>query len=100
MKKRGLYRLISLAVGDADDEDVEFGRGNELPESAADQGDGYDSPVGRRGYISVCRGLEFLRNCDFPPRGAWGIRIFLTFFTPFRAVLLYLARKLIIWLSG
>ena len=40
MKKRALYRLISLAVGDADGEDVEFGRCNELPESAADQGDG------------------------------------------------------------
>lgn len=36
MKKRGLYRLISLAVGDADGEDVEFGLCNELPESAAD----------------------------------------------------------------
>ena len=44
MKKRALYRLISLAVGDADGEDVEFGRGNELPESAADQGDGSNPP--------------------------------------------------------
>lgn len=40
MKKRALYRLISLAVGDADGEDVEFGRCNELPESTADQGAG------------------------------------------------------------
>ena len=70
MKKRALYRLISLAVGDADGEDVEFGRCNELPESAADQGDGSNPLGGRIGYISVCRGFEFLRNCDFPPRGA------------------------------